>query len=350
MNSILCPKCGKETENLYDNVCKDCFFENIRLAELPLVLHAKTCMKCGARFNRGKWLNSGNAEDIVIQNVEDALSVHILAENINIYVEPRKLTPYMYRVHVEIDATVKDEPVHQELNTEVRIVREACDMCSRIAGGYFEGIVQIRATNRLPNDDEKKRCIDIANNVLRKMQEKSDRLAFITDSLDLKDGVDLYIGSNNSGRHICRAIIMEMGGSFSESPTLFGQKDGKNVYRITFSMRLPEFMKGDIIHFKSKIIMIKSSGKRIIGIDLSTGSRFIATANEMKDATRIASMGDAVMTVLVALEDDAIMVLDPDTYETVTIKKPVAFAAQSGSDISVIKTEYGLFALPGEHA
>jgi len=350
MNYTLCPKCGKETEKLYDNVCKDCFFENIRLAELPLVLHAKTCTKCGARFNRGKWVNAGNAEDTVIRNVENALSVHDLAENIEIYVEPRELSPYMYRVRVEVDATVKDEPVHQELKTEVRIVREACDMCSRISGGYFEGIVQIRATNRVPTGDEKKRCIDIANDVVHRMQKKGDRLAFITDSLDLKDGADLYIGSNNSGRHICRAIIVEMGGSFSESPTLFGQKDGKDIYRITFSMRLPEFMSGDFIHFKDKVIQIKSSGKRTIGIDLSTGSRFIATADEMKGATHTASMADAVMTVLVAVEDNAIMVLDPYTYETVTIKKPVSFAAQAGSEIPVIKTEYGLFALSGEHA
>ncbi|MGP8320832.1 MAG: 60S ribosomal export protein NMD3 [Methanosarcinaceae archaeon] len=349
MNFAICPKCGKETGKLYDNVCKNCFFENLRLAELPLVLHAKTCTKCGARFDRGKWSNAGNAEDIVIQNVEDALSVHILAENIDIYVEPRKLTPYMYRVRVEVNATVKDEPVHQELNTEVRIVREACDMCSRISGGYFEGIVQVRATNRVPTVDEKMRCLEIANNVVHRMQEKSDRLAFITDSLDLKDGVDIYIGSNNSGRHICRAINMEMGGNYSESPTLFGQKDGKNIYRITFSIRLPEFMKNDIIHLKDKIIRIKSSGKRIIGIDLSTGSRFIATSNEIEGATRIASIGDSVMTVLVAVEDNAIMVLDPDTYETVTINKPVAFSAKSGSEILVIKTEYGLFALSGEH-
>ncbi|NOR49010.1 MAG: NMD protein affecting ribosome stability and mRNA decay, partial [Methanosarcinaceae archaeon] len=146
MNFTPCPKCGKETEKLYDNVCKDCFFENIVLAELPLVLHAKTCQKCGARFHRGKWVNMSNVENIVIQTVEDALSVHNLAENIEIYVEPRQLTPYMYRVRAEVDAFVKDEPVHQELNAEVRIVREACDMCSRISGGYFEGIMQIRAT------------------------------------------------------------------------------------------------------------------------------------------------------------------------------------------------------------
>ena len=193
------------------------------------------------------------------------------------------------------------------------------------------------------------RCIDIANEVVRKMQNKGDRLAFITDSLDLKDGADLYLGSNNSGRHICRAIITEMGGSFSESPTLFGQKDGKDVYRITFSMRLPEFMSGDIIHLKGKIIQVKNSGKRTVGIDMSNGSRFIATPDEMKGAARIANMDDAVMAVLVAVEDDAVMVLDPETYETVTIKKPVSFTAQSGSEIPVIKTEYGLFALSGEN-
>ena len=349
MNSTPCPKCGKETEKLYDNVCKDCFFENIVLAELPLVLHAKTCQKCGARFHKGKWVNMSNVENIVIQTVEDALSVHNLAENIEIYVEPRQLTPYMYRVRAEVDAFVKDEPVHQELNAEVRIVREACDMCSRISGGYFEGIMQIRATNRVPTSDEKKQCIDIANEVVRRMQKKGDRLAFITDSLDLKDGADLYLGSNNSGRHICRAIITEMGGSFSESPTLFGQKDGKDVYRITFSMRLPEFMSGDIIHLKDKVIQVKNSGKRTVGIDMSDGSRFIATADEMKGANRIASIDDAVMVVLVAVEDDAVMVLDPTTYETVTIRKPVSFTAQSGSEIPVIKTDYGLFALSGEN-
>ncbi len=82
---------------------------------------------------------------------------------------------------------------------------------------------------------------------------------------------------------------------------------------------------------------------------MSNGSRFIATHDEMKGANRIASIDDAVMVVLVAVEDDAIMVLDPTTYETVTIRKPMSFTAQSGSEIPVIKTDYGLFALSGEN-
>ena len=349
MNSTVCPKCGKETQKLYDTVCKDCFFDQFHLAELPLVLHTKICSRCSANFDRGKWANIGNIEDIVTRCVEDALFVHKNAEDIEIDIEPRQLTPYMYRVYVKVDAVIMGEPIHQELHTEVRITREACDMCSRMSGGYFEGIIQIRGTNRIPTEDEKKHCITIAKNVVSQMQKKGDRLAFITDSIDLKDGADLYIGSNNTCRHICREIVEEMGGSFSESPSLFGQKDGKDLYRITFSMRLPEFMPGDIIRFKDRIIEVTNSARRINGIDLSNGSRFNAFPDEIKGAIRFASRSDAVKAVLVAIEDKDIMVLDPVTYKTVTIKKPLFLAAEAGAEIAVLRTEYGLFALSGEN-
>lgn len=346
----MCPKCGKETGKLFGHVCEECFFEGFDLAQLPLVLHAKICSRCGARFHRGKWADAGSIEDTVIKTVEESLFVHDDADNIEVYIEPRQLTPHMYRIHVEVSATVMGEPVHKELDSEVRIIREACDMCSRISGGYFEGIIQIRGTNRIPTQEEIAKCIKIANIVVRRMRKKGDRLAFIGNSMELKEGVDLYIGSNNTARHICKEIVSEVGGSFSESPTLFGRKDGKNIYRITFAMRLPEFMPGDIVHYRGRIIEIKTSAKRINGIDLSTGSRFTEFADSMEGSTRIAKRSDAFMAVLVAVEDEDLMVLDPVTYETVTIKKPMSFKAEPGSEIPVLKTEYGLFALSGENS
>ncbi len=51
------------------------------------------------------------------------------------------------------------------------------------------------------------------------------------------------------------------------------------------------------------------------------------------------------MTVLVSIEKNAILVLDPDSYETVAIKKPLSFRADAGSEILVLKTPYGIFAL-----
>ena len=56
-------------------------------------------------------------------------------------------------------------------------------------------------------------------------------------------------------------------------------------------------------------------------------------------------MRDTVLTVLVSIEDNAILVLDPETYETVAIKKPMSFNAEAGSEIPVLKTSYGIFAL-----
>lgn len=346
MNSTICPKCGKETPRLFQGRCKTCFLETFTLAEIAPVLHAKMCATCGARNIKNRWVDEGTLETIVMQTAEDALLVHEMAGDIELYIEPRARTPYLYRVHIEVDAMVLDELFHQDLETEVRVLRESCDMCSRISGGYFEAIIQIRGSNRIPAEEEKKECIDIANSVLDRLRNKGDRLAFISSSLDIKEGVDLYVGSSNAGRHICKEINSQLGGTFNESASLQGMRDGKDMYRITFSLRLPEFMPQDIIEHKGRVIEVRKFGKNITGIDLETGSRFTGAADEVKGATLLTKRKDLRKTMLVAIENDDLLVLDPDTYETVTIKKPVMFSSEAGTEIPVVKTEKGLLAVP----
>jgi nonsense-mediated mRNA decay protein 3 len=345
MNSITCPKCGTECDKLFDSVCRNCFFETFKLIELPLVLHVRICSSCGAYFHRSRWENIGNLEEVVLKAVENALYIHSEAGDVELYLEPKEITPYIYMVRAEVDAVVRGELIHSEAETEVRVQRTACDMCSRESGGYFEAIIQIRAAGRFPTEEEKRRCAAIAREAMESMKKKGDRLAFISDFQEQKEGIDLYMGSMNASRQVCRMIISELGGSFAESPTLVGMKDGKNVYRITFAMRLPEFRPGDVIRFRGRIIQIRSSGKKVNGISLEDGSRFISTPEELKGAEKIANIGDAVLTVLVSIEENAILVLDPRTYETVAIKKPMSFNAEAGSEIPVLKTEYGIFAL-----
>jgi len=345
MNSVTCPKCGRECNKLFDSVCRNCFFENFKLIELPLVLHVRICSRCGAYFQKSKWDDIGNIEDVILKAVEDALFIHSEAEDVEVYLEPREITPYIYMVRAEVDAIVREEPVHAEAETEVRIQRTACDICSRESGGYFEAIIQIRAAGRLPGEEEKRRSVAIAREAMESMRKKGDRLAFISDILEQKEGVDLYMGSMNASKQVCRLITSELGGSFTDSPTLVGMKDGKNLYRITFAVRLPEFRPGDVIRFRGRIIQIKSSGKKVNGISLEDGSKFLSTPEELKNAEKISNMADAVLTVLVSIEENAILVLDPETYETVAIKKPMSFSAEAGSEIPVLKTPYGIFAL-----
>ncbi|WP_135612074.1 60S ribosomal export protein NMD3 [Methanococcoides sp. AM1] len=350
MSLTLCPKCGAETRRLYKNVCRQCFLEQFTLAVLPLVLHTRICSKCNARFDRNKWRDEGDLEEIVLRAVENELFIHDEADDVEVSIYPREMTPHLYRVRVNVDAMVEGEPLHQELRAEVRIIREACDRCSRMAGGYFESILQIRANNRLVTPEEIDSCKLICAMMVEKLWEKGDRFAFVTDVLDSKDGADIYLGSANAGRQICKKIISEFGGTFAEAPTLYSHKEGKDLYRITFSMRLPEFMPGDIILYKDDVIEIKTSGKNSKGIYLATGAKFLEKTEKLDDATLIANRDDAVGAVLVATEGDDIMVLDPSTYQTITLKKPLFFSSEPGNEIPVISTEQGLFALPEDSA
>lgn len=348
MNDITCPRCGELTQGLVDGLCANCFFKTSNLIEAPLVLYAKICSTCGAQLTKGKWNNDYSIQEIVVQTAEDALLIHEKAENIELCIEPKQMTPHLYRVSIEVNATILEEPVHQRIETEVRITRIACDMCSRMSGNYFEAILQIRAASRYPSEEEKIRCMSIVNSTLEKMLTKGDRTAFISRSADARDGIDLYMGSANATKIVCKEIVSELGGSFTESFSTFGRKDGKEVCRMTYSMRLPEFMPGDIIELGNKVIEIKKFSKSVTGTDLAKSARFNSSPDDMKGATLIAKRSTAKKAVIVSMEKDEMLLLDPDTYETVTVKTPVPFSAVEGNEVPVIRASIGLVALPDE--
>ncbi|WP_370575534.1 60S ribosomal export protein NMD3 [Methanomethylovorans sp.] len=348
MTFTICPKCGNDTSVLLSGVCRECFFQNFALAQLPQVIQARICASCGARFTRGRWTDEDNIGTIVLKTIEDNLSIHEAAEDVEVCINPRQLTPHMYKVEVEVVAAIQGERVTSDLSSEIRIIRESCEMCSRMSGGYFEGILQIRATERIPTENEIETCLRIVDMTIDRMRAKGDRLAFITDTIRSKEGLDLYIGSVNSGRHICKAIIEELGGTFSESPSLFGQKDGKEVYRITFSMRLPRFTPGDIITIGNRKIVVKHMEKKLTGTDLTDSSRFIATEDDIALAKHVGHVRDAVNAVLVSEEEHELMILDPFTFRTVNIKKPAGFSLMEDEEIPVIRIEDALFLLPPE--
>ncbi len=348
MKDIICPKCGKPTEGLVDGLCKDCFFRSSHLVEVPLVLYAKICSTCGARLSRGKWNNDYSIPEIIVKTAEDELHIHEKADDVLVHIVPKEMTPHLYKVNIEAHASIMGEPIDQRVEAEVRIVRIACDMCSRISGSYFEAILQIRAANRYPGAEEKARCMNIIHTMLDKMLHKGDRMAFISNSAEDKDGIDLYMGSANATRIICKEMVSELGGSYSESSSVFGRKDGKEIYRMSFAMRLPEFMPGDIVEIKGKVVEIKKFSKFVTGTDLVKCTRFNSSPDDMKGAVLVGKRVNAKKAVVVSMETNEMMLLDPDTFETVTVKIPIPFSASSGDEVPVVRTSAGLLALPDD--
>ncbi len=346
MTTLFCPRCGKDTDIFYDNLCRQCFIGDKKLIECSPVLQARICPTCGSVFSKGKWMKKEDESEAIVECVEAAIKLDKSARNIELTFSPKQLDYSRYSVHIEAKAEIKGVPITAYRDTEVRINWETCDTCSRISGGYFEGIVQIRAVKRLPTKDELERCRSIANDVAASAQEKGDRLAFIAKTEELYEGVDLYVGSIKLGKQICRAVIDVFGGKFSESPKLVGQKNGEDLYRITFALRLPEFVRGDIISADGKVIEVQSCGKHVSGIDLETGKRFIENFNDLLEVKKLSRRQDAVTALLIADEGKTTQVMDPDTYETVTIKRPEFLSVEPGNEIRIVKTAKGIYVLP----
>lgn len=346
MTRIFCPRCGNDADVLYGSVCRQCFIGDKKLLEGQAVVHMRICPTCGSVYRRGKWLSRGEESETVIESVKESLKINREARDIELMITPKRLDYSRYRVHVEAKANIEGIPIDVALDTEVRISWETCDTCSRISGGYFEGIVQVRAGKRLPTPEELEKCRAIAGEAAARTQEKGERLAFIAKIAELDEGIDIYVGSSKLGKQICRAITENLGGKFSESPKLVGQKDGEDLYRITYAVRLPEFVRGDIINVDDKVVEVVSSGKHVSGIDLETGRRFIENFNDLLEIKKLGRRQDAVPAVLVAYEDRTILVLDPETYETVAVKRPEFLSAKPGDEIKVVKTVKGIYVVP----
>ena len=316
------------------------------MIESPEVAYARICPACGAVFKRGKWSLKEDEATTIIDSVKDNLSINKEAVNLVLDLSPKQLDYSRYRVHLEAHADIRGSPIGSSKDVEVRIQWDTCETCSRISGGYFEGLVQIRADKRIPTTEEMGKCQEIAEDVAQRSREKGDRLAYIAKIEDLEEGIDLYVGLMKLGKQICRAIIDHFGGKFSESPKLVGQKNGVDLYRITFALRLPEFVRGDIIFADDKVIEVQGCGKHVSGIDIETGKRFMENFNDILEMKKIGKRTDAIPAVLVSDEGKTIQVLDPETYESIVLKKPEFLRAETGTEVQVIKTSRGLFVLP----
>ncbi len=344
-----CPKCGKDTEA--EGLCNACFADKYVVFQIPLVMDVKLCAKCPSYKIGENWIATkiDNYEDLAkkaaVKTIRLALDVSKEVQKPQITIVPEFTGPYLMVIHVTVTGSIEGRQVATSADVEGRVRKESCDVCSRVAGGYYEAVIQIRAEGRLPTKLEVDRCLKIIENVFVRAANSGDRLAFITDIFPLTEGADLYVGSNSCARQAARSITDEFGGSLIESPKLVGAVGGKGVYRVTYSVRLAEIVPGDIVKMGKKVILVEKMGKRTSGIDLATGQN--TSAPEDVKLEKLASRHDAKKVVLVSVEGKSVQILDPETYQAINLRKPEFLTAEAGEEVWAIKISEGVFILPG---
>ena len=70
---------------------------------------------------------------------------------------------------------------------------------------------------------------------------------------------------------------------------MYGRKDGRNIYRVSFSVRLPGFEEGTLLEIEDKVVSVEKviKGKGIECEDMTTGERVFLRKKETKKAKRV---------------------------------------------------------------
>jgi nonsense-mediated mRNA decay protein 3 len=249
-----------------------------------------------------------------------------------------------YRVEIHVSGLAEGVPFETALRTRARIKNATCVRCSRVQGGYYEAIVQVRAARRAMEADEKRALRALASRFIERIVAEGDRNAFVLRDEDADRGLDIYMGTTNAGRMLAKQIAAERGGRISEHAKTVGQKDGIDLVRMTFAVRLPEFRSGDVVILPGGPGIVTSIGAKTVQVsDVQTGRLRHVERAEVEEA-QVLSPAEAREAVVVSRSGDELQLLDPWTFATVTVLRPAGLD-DIGATLPVLRHEGELIVL-----
>jgi nonsense-mediated mRNA decay protein 3 len=303
--------------------------------EAPPRVECIICPTCGSRKSGAIWQDSPVSREELTRD----LAIHAVrfipeARDAEFVVTSRERSPNRTVARVRVKAKVFGVPVEDEAEMELVWRGETCDRCSRISGGYFEGVVQVRAAGRALSPREQEVATRIACEVEERLQEGGARLSFIS-RMTGEEGLDIVVGESSMGERIAQEITGALGGRYTIHPKLAGEKDGRRLYRITYSIRLPRLQKGDVGEVGGEYLEVREAGKRQVKVfHLGTGSMTILSPSSPFRV--IGNVRDAVPALVAYTEAGMAGILDPETFATREVQTPGWVKAAAGSHIRVL--------------
>ncbi|MFB6184733.1 MAG: 60S ribosomal export protein NMD3 [Haloarculaceae archaeon] len=363
-SGAFCPRCGEEIADRSEPrpgeprdpdrvLCDACYFEEFDLVDAPERIEVRVCAQCGAVHRGNRWVDVGADDytDVAIEEVSEALGVHVDADGVAWQVTPEQVDRNTIRMHAEFSGVVRETAVTEEVVVPVKIARQTCQRCGKIAGGSYASVIQVRANGRQPTDEETARATELAHEIVAEMEATGDREAFVSAVNETAEGTNVRVSTTNIGQKVARRLTEEFGGSFTDSETLVTEdEDGNEVYRVTYAVRLPRYRPGEVIDPEDGDgpVLVRSVRGNLKGTRLATGDAYEAgfEDGDAPDARRLGDRDDGVETTLVAVEDErAVQVLDPETYEAKTIPRPDYLDADAET-VRVLKSRAGVHVLP----
>ncbi|MEA3558158.1 MAG: NMD3-related protein [Candidatus Thermoplasmatota archaeon] len=316
---MLCLRCGKR-EQFVDNLCEECLLETVRPASIPPVIQGDVCRMCN-RLRKGRsWTDPFNdpadaAVHLADNTVESSPGVSIRSIDLSVDRDDN----YSFNISGNARTIYHGMVIEQELSCEVRLHPQTCPWCSRQQGNYFEAIIQLRGLEGL--------SVEQIESLLGKIRDETyhahlkDPSIFISRDEKVRGGYDIYMGENSFARGMSLKLHDQYGGDQKTTSSLYGRKDGRDIYRHTYLVRLPGFLKGDylsgdmgpykVLKVKRKVAVLDLENGRETNIDLRTAMSMKALKPE-----------DVEVDLIVVMDNgDEVQVLHPSSMRPVDLVK-----------------------------
>ncbi len=235
-----CVVCGRTGAALVEGVCATCAADRTELVRVPEQVEVVLCPTCGARFARGRWSGAGRSGVLSSEDLVPFLVIHPEVGLRSVTWEERARSSSLREVDgtalVRFRGLERTVPVH----LLARVVARTCTECGRRSGRYYTAIVQLRG-EAAPRTRRPKELRDRLEAVWAALwaEARSDWRAAFGWREELPEGWDLYFTDTLAARSLARLAKQRFGARIVESASLFGRKNGQDVYRVTFCLRFP---------------------------------------------------------------------------------------------------------------
>jgi nonsense-mediated mRNA decay protein 3 len=340
---VFCVECGRE-EELIGSICKECYSKKHAIASLPDHVDLTLCAHCSSMETLKGWKDVGSMREAVDDAIRAALVLLKDAKVTDMKAELTQKDERNLQAEVSLLVTAGGAEFERRMSTIVRIKRGSCKECSKKQGNYYEAILQVRGPERnLPEQTEEEVQKLVKERVAS--MRRTSREVFVSKVERVKGGLDFFFSTIPAARGIARELENNMCAEYKESSSLWGRRDGKDIYRMTYMVRFQGFSKGDVIEYGSKLYFVRGMAKGMIhGIDISTGEERSMHLQDPGECSLVQPKGKILKAVVVAESKDELQVLDPETMKTLDVRKPNGFS-RKGEQVRLVKTKAGTFVL-----
>jgi len=341
---MFCVECGREGKT-YEGLCSECYLSKKQLIRLPEILDVMICGKCYATRIGKHWVDSLDLEDAVRLSFENALSSDKNVSDVEIDLTLTERDPRNYSAHVAISFCAGDLEASKEFDIPVRLKKDTCQRCGKKSGHYYEAILQLRGSGE---SFDRSRIERARRYFLQRMEKISSesRDAFVSKEEPIHGGFDFYVSSSSVAKGLAREMGKMFGAQVKTTHSIAGRKDGHELTRMTYLVRLPEYDAGDILGMNGRYFLLRRfEGNNLNLVDLSTWHESNIALGRLTAVEVLHKKTHVFSASVISENNREIYVRDPETRDRVRIQRPDGYPGGQAA-IGVVRTKKGFLLVP----